>query len=69
MPFITDEDYAQVRGLLTRSPLREMEEDIYALNRRIRALPDDAPEHEWRAMKKRHDQMLAAYRSAGGTNL
>lgn len=74
MPYISDEDYKRIQHLLpSENPdLRAMEQGIYALNGRIRALsalPWDGPSPEWLSLMRQHKRLLADYHEAGGKRL
>lgn len=73
MPYITAADFQKVRHLIGPEPqsseVERLEAELFALNRRIRALPGTEPTPEWRALKDEHARRLAAYRAAGGSRL
>lgn len=52
-----------------RPDLRIMEQEIYALNRRIRAVPGDEVTDEWLALMAKHRRLLERYHRAGGRRL
>lgn len=49
-----------------RSEASRLEDEIYALNRKIRALPGAEPTPEWRQLKDEHARLVHRYRQAGG---
>lgn len=73
MPYITAADFQKVQHLIVpgdqSNEVLRLEAEIYALNRRIRALPGTEPTPEWLALKDEHAKRLAAYRAVGGCKL
>lgn len=55
------------RPLPERSDIEALKAQIYALNRRIRALIDRGPEDtDWLALKEQHRRLVDRYKRAGG---
>jgi hypothetical protein len=70
MPYISADDYKMVQHILAPSgDLSVLEQQIYSLNRQIRARPEDGPTPSFRALLTSHERLLAAYRAAGGNRL
>lgn len=73
MPYITAADFQKVQHLIVpgsqSNEVLRLEAELYALNRRIRALPGTEPTPEWRALKDEHARRLVAYHAAGGSEL
>lgn len=75
MPYITASEFKMVRHLIephrpsNDTELLRLERDIFALNKQIKALPDEGPTPTWHALIETHRRMLAAYRAAGGKRL
>ena len=70
MPYITSDEYKQVQHLLAPSAdLPVLEQQLFELNRQIKANPAEGPSASWRALVMSHGRILQAYRAAGGTRL
>lgn len=70
MPYITSDQYNMVRDILEpKIPrdnvgLRELQARIFALNRKIRAVPGDSPTPEWRKLVSQQKILTDAYWAA-----
>ena len=72
MPYVSKRQYERLERQITpKAPVNKaevvaLEEEIFALNKRIRALPGSEPNPEWLALMEKHSRLVEAYHQAGG---
>jgi hypothetical protein len=72
MPYVSAADFSLVRSMIAPerpqndADIKVLENQIYSLNRQIKALPGTSPTPEFRALVLAHDRLLFTYRGVGG---